>query len=102
MIHVIATIEVHPGKRADFLAEFHKLVPKVREEKGCIEYGPAVDVAAVLPIPTPLREDVVTVIEKWDSLNALTLHLGASHMLEYRQRVKDLVKSVQLQVLAPA
>jgi quinol monooxygenase YgiN len=102
MIHVIATIEVHPGKRGDFLVELHKNVPKVREEKGCIEYGPAVDVAAGLPVPTSLREDVVIVIEKWDSVNALTAHLSAPHMLEYRQRVKDLVKSVQLQVLAPA
>ena len=34
MIHVIAAIEVKPGKREAFLAEFHKLMPSVRAEAG--------------------------------------------------------------------
>ena len=37
MIVVIATIEVHAAKREAFLAEFHKLVPLVRAEAGCLE-----------------------------------------------------------------
>mgnify|MGYP000881566127 CR=1 FL=1 len=45
MIHVIATIELQPGVRDRFLAEVAGLVPAVRAEAGCIEYGPAVDVA---------------------------------------------------------
>ena len=45
MIHVIATIETAPGMRDDFLAAFAELVPDVRAEQGCIEYGPAVDLA---------------------------------------------------------
>ncbi|MBI1830559.1 MAG: antibiotic biosynthesis monooxygenase, partial [Planctomycetes bacterium] len=46
MIHVIATITVKPGKRDAFLAEFHRIVPAVHAEAGCIEYGPSVDVAS--------------------------------------------------------
>ena len=34
MIYVIATLEVKPGKREAFLAEFHRNMPKVRAEKG--------------------------------------------------------------------
>ena len=45
MIHVIATIETAPGRREAFLAAFQELVPDVRAEKGCLEYGPAVDLA---------------------------------------------------------
>ena len=45
MIHVIATIEIAPGMRDDFLAAFAELVPDVRAEQGCIEYGPAIDLA---------------------------------------------------------
>ena len=101
MIHVIATIHVHTGRRAPFLDEFRRLVPLVHAEVGCLEYGPAVDVAAGLPTPTPLREDVVTVVEKWADLPALKAHLTAPHMQEYRTRVKDLVRSVELQVLEP-
>jgi quinol monooxygenase YgiN len=102
MIHVIATIELAAGRRNDFLAEFRKLVPLVRAERGCIDYGPAVDVPTGLPAQVPLRPDVVTVVERWDSLDDLRAHLQAPHMLEYRQRVKDLVAGVRLQILEPA
>jgi quinol monooxygenase YgiN len=102
MIHVIATIEVAPGKREAFLAEFRRLVPLVRAEAGCLEYGPAVDVPSGLAAQLPQRDDVVTVLEKWEGLDALRAHLAAAHMQEYRARVKDLVRRVQLQVLQPA
>jgi len=101
MIHVIATVEVHAGKRDAFLAEFRKVVPLVRAETGCLEYGPTIDAEAGLPVPTPFRENVITIIERWDDLNALKAHLAAPHMTEYRQRVKGLVVGVKLQVLQP-
>ena len=63
MIFVIATIEVKPGKRDAFLAEFHKLMPKVHKEKGCIEYGPAVDAKSDIKAQIPLRDNVVTIME---------------------------------------
>jgi quinol monooxygenase YgiN len=102
MIHVIATVEVHEGKREAFLQEFHRVMPRVHAEAGCLEYGPTVDAAAGLAVPTPLREQVVVILEKWESLDALKAHLTAPHMAEYRQRVRELVKGVQLQVLEPA
>jgi quinol monooxygenase YgiN len=102
MIFVIATIEVKPGKREAFLAEFHKLMPKVHAEKGCIEYGPAVDAKTDIKAQIPLRKDTVTIVEKWESLKALQAHLAAPHMGEYREAVKDLVKGVTLQILQPA
>ena len=102
MIHVIATVEVKAGKRDAFLTEFHRLVPLVRAEKGCIQYGPAVDVPTGIPVQSAIRDNVVLVIEQWESIEALHAHLAAPHMQEYRGRVKDLVTSVQLQVLKPA
>jgi len=102
MIHVIATIELTPGRRADFLAEFHRLMPAVHAEKGCLEYGPAVDVATGIAVQVPLRENVVTIVEKWESLPALKDHLTAPHMAEYRDRVKEMVVKTILQVLEPA
>jgi quinol monooxygenase YgiN len=102
MIHVIATAELKPGKREQFLAEFHRVVPLVRGEAGCLEYGPAVDLPTGLPAQLPIRDDVVVIVEKWESLEALQAHLTAPHMAEYRSRVKDLVDKVQLQVLTPA
>jgi quinol monooxygenase YgiN len=102
MIYVIATIEVAAGKRADFLAEFRRIVPLVRAEAGCLEYGPTVDLAVELPIPVPFRENVAIIVEKWESLDALRAHMAAAHMQEYRVRVKDIVARVQLQVLESA
>jgi quinol monooxygenase YgiN len=102
VIHVIATIEVKPGQRDAFLAEFHRIVPLVHAEAGCLEYGPSVDVASGLSMQSPLRESVVVIIEKWESLAALKAHTQAPHMAEYRVRVKDLVVSVELQILQPA
>jgi quinol monooxygenase YgiN len=102
MIHVIAAIEIAAGRRDDFLVEFHKVVPLVRDEEGCIEYGPTVDVATEIPAQPPLRESVVTVVEKWESLAALQAHLVAPHMTDYRARVKDLVRGATIHVLEPA
>jgi quinol monooxygenase YgiN len=102
MIHVLATIELNPGCRAEFLAVFAWLTPLVHAEDGCIEYGPAVDMPTPIAVQVPPRENVVLVVEKWSSIAALQTHLGAPHMAEYRERVKPFVKGVSLQILEPA
>ena len=102
MIHVLAAIEIVEGKRNDFLVAFHELVPLVLAEEGCIEYGPAVDVATPIEIQEPLQANVVTVIEKWESVAALEAHLQAKHMQENREKVKDLVAGIKIQILEPA
>jgi quinol monooxygenase YgiN len=102
MIHVIATIDVAPGLRAEFLTHFAWVTPLVLAEDGCIEYGAAVDLASGLAVQPPVRPDAVVVVEKWASLDHLKAHLAAPHMGEYRVRVKELVKGVSLQVLEPA
>jgi quinol monooxygenase YgiN len=101
MIHVIATVELKPGMRQAFLAEFHRNMPNVRAEVGCIEYGPAVDLPTEIKVQIPLRETVVTVVEKWENLEALYAHLKAPHMATYRERVKEMVVGTTLQVLQP-
>lgn len=100
MIHVIAVVETAEGKRDDFLKELHKGVPLTRAEEGCIEYGPTIDLET--GFAAPARDNVVTIIEKWEDLNALKAHLAAPHMLEYRKRVKDLVTRLTVHVLRNA
>ena len=82
MIHVIASIEIQSGERDAFLEAFHEIVAPVRAEQGCIEYGPAIDLATDIPAQSPVRSDVVTVVEKWESLEHLKAHLDAPHMRE--------------------
>ena len=102
MVHVVATIELHPGVRMQFLGEFRQIVPAVLAEDGCLEYGAVVDVPTSLAAQGPVRDHVVVVVEKWRDLPALEAHLVAPHMTAYRARVKDLVVKTTLQVLAPA
>ena len=101
MINVIASICVKTGRLSDFLEIFKSNVPSVREERRCIEYFPAVDIDADLP-PQSLDENVVTIIEKWESLEALYDHLNAPHMLAYKEKVKDIVEGVSIKVLREA
>ena len=83
---------------SEFVEIFKSNVPNVREERGCIEYFPTVDIDADLP-PQSLDENVVTIIEKWESLDALRDHLKAPHMLSYKEKVKDMVEDLSLKVL---
>ncbi len=102
MIHVLATIELHAGRRDEFLTEFRGVAPHVLAEDGCLEYGPAVDLATDISVQPPPRPDVVTIIEKWQSLEHLKRHLATPHMSAYRARVKELIARVSLLILEPA
>jgi quinol monooxygenase YgiN len=101
MIHVIASVRVKPGKLSEFLEVFKSNIPHVREERGCTEYFPSVDIDAELA-PQILDENIVTIIEKWESLEALRNHLNTPHMLAYREKVKDVVEDLSLKVLQEA
>ena len=96
MICVIATIETKAGSRDNLLAVFEKLVPHVLAEKGCIEYTPMIDVPCDL---ASIRANVVTMVEKWESLAALEAHLKAPHMAEFRRQSEPLRLNVSLQIL---
>lgn len=101
MVVVVASIRVKRGKETEFLEIFRENVPKVVAEQGCLEYFPTVDCDAGLPVQK-LDAQMVTIIEKWQSLAALHDHLASPHMLDYREKVKDLVEDVSLKVLTEA
>lgn len=102
MIHVVATISLEPGTRSAFLEVFRRLTPLVRDEEGCIEYQAVIDIPTKLAIQEGPRPDVVTVVEKWETLEALYAHTSDPHMADYRTQVKDFVTGVNLLVMEPA
>ena len=102
MIHVIATIEVEAGQREAFLEKFRQIIEPVRAENGCIEYGPAIDAETDVPVQAVKGENIVTVVEKWESVEALKAHFQAPHMLEYKQTVADIVKQTRIEILESA
>ena len=101
MIQVIATIELKPGCREDFLPLLNDNVPNVKAEDGCLAYDPFVDIDSGLPVQGEISDNVVTLVEAWSSIEALHTHLKAPHMAEYRDKVKDMVTKVTIQVLKP-
>ncbi|MGZ8378656.1 MAG: putative quinol monooxygenase [Gemmatirosa sp.] len=99
MIHVIAEISLRPGARDAFVAEFQRLTPLVRAEDGCLEYQGALEIRTGLTAQAPVRDDVLTVVEKWRDEAALAAHLDAPHMHDHRERSRDLASGVTVRVL---
>ncbi len=100
MIHVIASIKVKEDSLDAFIDIFKANVPHVLKENGCLGYAPAKD----LPTGLPIQETdpaVITVIEAWESPEALQAHLAAPHMVAYKTKTKDMVTAVSVKILAP-
>src|SRR5215472_2389560 len=102
MIHVLAVITAKPGQRDAILREFRANMPAVRAEKGCIEYGPAIDADGVGGFQAKFGPDTFVVIEKWESLDALKAHAAAPHMAAYGAKTKEMIASRTIHVLSPA
>ena len=102
MIHVVAVITAKPGKREEILRHFRANVPAVHAEKGCIEYGAALDAENALPFQTKWGADTFVVIEKWESMDALKAHAAAPHMAAYGAKTKELIASRVIHILSPA
>ncbi len=102
MIHVLAMITAKPGQREALLDLFKEVIPKVHAEQGCIEYGPAVDVAALGDAQTLLGEDTFAVVEKWETVADLQAHAAAPHMVDYANKARDLIAARAVHVLSPA
>jgi len=101
MISVVASVRVKAGRLSQFIEVLKSNVPEVRKEMGCIEYFPAIDVDSGLPVQK-LDKNIVTIIEKWQNVEALKAHLKTPHMLAYRERVKDIVEDLSVKVLQEA
>ena len=101
MINVIAALHIKAGRVPAFLEIFKANVPNVLKEKGCIEYAPNTDLASGLAVQDS-NANVVTIVEKWNSLEDLKAHLGAPHMQAYGEKVKDMVEKKSIKILSPA
>ena len=63
---------------------------------------PLIETDSMIIVPRQWMDEAFELIEKWESVESLETHLIAPHMVEYRPKVKDLVKHVGLQILQPA
>jgi quinol monooxygenase YgiN len=102
MIHVLAIITAKPGKREEILGHFRANMPAVHAEKGCIEYGPAVDADGAPAIQTAYGPDTFVVIEKWETMDDLKAHGAAPHMAAYAGKTREMIASRTIHILSPA
>ena len=101
MIHVLAIITAKSGMRDKILEAFHANMPAVHAEKGCVEYGPAVDAEGAGAMQAKFGPDTFVVIEKWESLDALRAHAASPHMAAYAAKTRDMIASRVIHVLQP-
>jgi quinol monooxygenase YgiN len=101
MIQVVVEIVAKAGQREAVLKAFKANVPAVHAEQGCIEYAAFVDAAGFGSL-APYGDNTFIVIEKWESASHLKAHAKAPHTLEYQAKVKDLIESRTIHVLALA
>jgi len=102
MIHVIAAIEAVPGCRDELLAMFKEVVPAVLAEDGCLLYDMTVDMQTDLGVQVTSSPDVFTVVEQWESLDALKAHMETPHIAALLEKTKDLLKGITAQILEKA
>jgi quinol monooxygenase YgiN len=98
MIYLVVSVRVKTGKLPEFLRLFGSIAPLVREEKGCVQYVAAMDFDSGLP-PQAIDKEVVTILEKWENIEALRNHLAAPHMAAYFRKEKALAKGSSIKVL---
>ena len=101
MIHVLAIITAKSGNREEILSAFRANMSAVHAEKGCIEYGPAVDADGIGSFQAKFGPDTFVVIEKWESSEALRAHATSPHMAAYGTKTRDMIASRVIHVLQP-
>ena len=102
MIQVLAVITAKPGQRAAILDAFRANMPAVHAEDGCIECAPVVDAEGFGGFQTRFGEDTFVVVEKWRDAAALQAQAAAPPLAAYSAKVKDLIATRVIHVLAPA
>jgi len=102
MVHVIAVITAKPGQRESILTHFRANVPAVRAEKGCIEYGAAIDLDPALKFQTAFGPDTFVVVEKWERPEDQQAHFDSADMVTMAESCAGLLSGPpMIDLLAP-
>jgi quinol monooxygenase YgiN len=105
MIHVIVKIDLAPGCRDEYLELIDDYVRDSRNEEGCIEYTvtiPDESSAIFSRFPSAgAAGDMVTTVAQWSDLDAYERHVGQPHVGRCIERVKHLIRGIDLQILHP-
>ena len=85
----------------EFLDACRELRPKALEEEGCLGYEYTAEVQSTLGAQEPDDINRVILIEKWESLHALSAHGTQPHTKEFGQKVSHVREKVTIRVTEP-
>ena len=98
MLHVIVTMQIKEGRMQEFLAACAELRPLVLSEPGCHAYEFTRDVVSLFSPEQPIEPNRITLLERWESVEALKAHLETAHMRAAGARMKDLRASSEVRL----
>ena len=101
MVYVVVSMDIVEGGMDRFLAACKDVRGKVLAEKGCVAYEHTRELRSPLGAQEPVDPNRVTLIEKWESMDALAAHGQAPHVKEFGAKDKDLRKRVTIRVTEP-
>ncbi len=96
MVYLSVAMTIKNGRMEEFLEACRKVRPHVLAEEGCHMYDHTRDEVIEFIKGEPVRSDVVTLYEKWESKEALAAHLKTAHMAEFSATVADMREKVTI------
>ncbi len=93
MIHVCAPAVIKPQFQKEYLAILEELAPRVRREPGCLRYTPCVEEG--------IEGTTVTMIETWESREALESHLAGENIAWFRQKIQGMREKSSCHIYTP-
>tara|TARA_Y100000590_G_scaffold465445_1_gene637791 strand:- start:4173 stop:4496 length:324 start_codon:yes stop_codon:yes gene_type:complete len=81
-VTVVALVTPNSGQTDMFIEQANWVIPQVHEEDGCLHYSLHRSIDG---------DDSLVYIESWESEDHLKAHGQAPHMMEFREKVKNLV-----------
>jgi quinol monooxygenase YgiN len=76
MIYVVATTQVKPESKDDFIKGHKTCIAETRKEKGCVSYEGHISIH---------NPNEYVVVERWETRDDLTAHSRAPHMKVWRE-----------------
>ena len=101
MIYVIVTSDIVPGSMEAFLDACRELRPQALAEAGCLGYEYTAEVQSTLGAQEPADANRVTLIETWESVEALSGHATQAHTQAFGKKVSQIRQKMTIRVTEP-
>ncbi|MDA8425547.1 MAG: antibiotic biosynthesis monooxygenase [Treponema sp.] len=94
MVYVVVTMTIKDGCMEESLELCGRLRPLVLAERGCIGYDYVRENASLLSIQEAVDRNRITLIERWESPEALAAHGASPHMKALGPKMAELRSGV--------